>query len=71
MDLYSFITALVGFLALIGTTAGLFIWNRSEGRADNRRLHEILEGIKEESKDFHARLVALETRYFDLWKKDK
>lgn len=71
MDLYSFITALVGFLALIGTTAGLFIWNRSEGRTDNRRIHEVLEAIKEESKEFHARLVALETRYFDLYRKEK
>jgi hypothetical protein len=46
---------------------GLFIWNRAEGRADNRHMDIKLEGqrnlmnaIHDEMKDFHKRLVEID-----------
>jgi hypothetical protein len=48
---------------------GLFIWNRSESRSDNRHLDNKIDAIREltyaihlEVKDFHSRLVAIEER---------
>jgi hypothetical protein len=47
----------------------LFLWNRSESRADIRHMdaklestRELVRAIYEESKDFHARLCAIEER---------
>lgn len=48
---------------------GLFIWNRTESRADSRHTDAQLEAIRglmyamiQESKDFHGRLCAIEER---------
>lgn len=48
---------------------GLFIWNRTESRADMRHMDAKLESsrnlilaIHEEIKDFHGRLCAIEER---------
>lgn len=48
---------------------GLFIWNRTESRADARHTDAKLEAIRalmyeviQESKDFHGRLCAIEER---------
>jgi hypothetical protein len=60
----------------IGSTITLFLWARSEAREDQRELREIIAAdrrdfldlireIKEELKDFHARLYALEKSYFE------
>jgi hypothetical protein len=56
-------------LILLGTIAGLFIWNRSESRADAResradvrRCLDLIEAIDKEIKDFHGRLCAIEER---------
>lgn len=54
---------MVEFLALIATFAGLFFWSRSESRADTRRIEDLLSAIKDEMKDFHGRLCAIEERY--------
>ncbi len=47
----------------------LFLWNRSESRADIRHMdaklestRELVKAIYEESKSFHARLCAIEER---------
>jgi len=47
----------------------LFLWNRSESRADIRHMdsklestRELVRAIYEESKSFHARLCAIEER---------
>jgi len=44
----------------------LFLWNRSESRSDYRHLEASvnaqLNGIREEMKDFHGRLCAIEER---------
>jgi len=51
-------------LALIGSMAALMFWFRSESRADHRQLEASvnaqLMGIREEMKDFHGRLCAIE-----------
>ena len=46
-------------LILLGTIAGLFIWNRSESRDDVRRIENLIEAINKEIKDFHGRLCAM------------
>ena len=50
----------------IGFVTVLFLWNRSESRNDYRhmenRTEAILNAIKEEIKDFHGRLCAIEER---------
>jgi len=47
----------------------LFLWNRSESRADIRHMdvklestRELVRAIYEESKDFHRRLCSIEER---------
>lgn len=45
------------------TMGGLFLWTRSEARTDNRRLEDLISAIKDEIKDFHGRLCALEEKY--------
>ncbi len=51
------------FVIFVGSTIGLFFWNRSESRADIRHMdakleatRELVRAIYDESKDFHARL---------------
>ena len=48
---------------------GLWLWNRVEANADRRETHQILREIKDEQKDFHARLCILEERYLALREK--
>lgn len=52
---------------------GLFLWNRTESRTDNRHMdakldatRELVRAIHNESKDFHAKLLVLEERYLQL-----
>jgi len=46
---------------------GLFLWTRSESRADCRRIEDLISAIKDEIKDFHGRLCGIEG---NLKKKD-
>lgn len=57
------------FVIFIGSTVGLFFWNRSESRADYRHMdaklestRELVRAIYDESKDFHNRLCKIEER---------
>ncbi len=57
------------FAIFMVSTLGLFFWNRSESRADIRHMdakleatRELVRAIYDESKDFHARLCAIEER---------
>ena len=57
------------FLTSIGAMISLFVWNRTESRADIRHMDNQISAIRElvremhiESKDFHARLIAIEER---------
>lgn len=63
----------IQFGIMFVTFVGLFIWNRTESRADMRHMDTKLESnknltiafheaIKEEMKDFHGRLCAIEER---------
>jgi hypothetical protein len=53
-------------LAIILGNAGVFLpiffWLRSEANADRRDIVNILLEMKEEMKDFHGRLCAIEER---------
>jgi hypothetical protein len=56
---------IIMFLGIIG----LFIWNRTEGRADIRHMENRLDAIREltqaihlEMKDFHSRLCNIEEK---------
>ena len=57
------------FIILMITVAGLFIWNRTESRADIRHMDNKLDAIREltsaihlEMKDFHNRLCEIERK---------
>ena len=62
----------MGFLELIVvliTIAGLFIWNRTESRADIRHLDAKIDAIRDlthaihlEIQDFHNRLCSIEEK---------
>jgi uncharacterized membrane protein len=69
MDHTQFIIFILTFVGFILAVVGLFLWNRAEGRADNRHMDAKLEGqrnlmmaIHQEMKDFHGRLCAIEER---------
>ena len=52
--------------ALMGVSITLFLWSRSESKADHRALEswvkDMLASIQAEIKDFHGRLCAIEER---------
>lgn len=50
------------FLIMILTMGGLFFWNRTESNSDRRDMMNILKEMKDEMKDFHGRLCAIEER---------
>ncbi len=64
-------------LTIVASNVGLFLWSRRESKADYRHLQNMIEKISsdirkdmqdfketmhKESKDFHGRLLQLETR---------
>ena len=49
-------------LAMIAANFGMFLWVRGESRADNRQVIDLISAIKDEMKDFHGRLCAIEER---------
>lgn len=62
-------TVLGVFIANASLVIPLFLWNRSESRADMRHMdaklestRELVRAIYDESKDFHNRLIAIEER---------
>ncbi len=65
-DLTSILALVLGNAAFI---IPLFLWNRSESRADIRHMdaklestRELVRAIYDEMKDFHNRLCAIEER---------
>lgn len=52
----------IQFIIFIGSTIGLFFWNRAESRSDMRHMLSIIDGIQKEIKDFHGRLCSIEER---------
>lgn len=56
MEWTQFIIMFLGML-------GLFAWNRAEARNDARQAQSIISAIKDEIKDFHGRLCALEEKH--------
>ncbi len=50
------------FLILLVTIAGLFFWSRTESREDSRRIEGVVDAIRQDIKDFHGRLCAIESR---------
>ena len=50
------------FFILMLTITGLFFWCRSESRKDSRRIECLVDTIRQDIKDFHGRLCALEEK---------
>jgi len=63
MDWIQFTIFILGNMVF---TLTLWLWNRAESRTDNRKIHELIEGMKTDVKDFHGRLCALEEKYFHM-----
>jgi len=63
----------VQFILFGVATLGMFFWNRTESRTDNRQLEALLREMKDEMKDFHGRMCTLEERYLQIisGRKDK
>jgi len=70
-DICTFVTVFIGFIALIGSNIGLFLWSRSESQNDSRRVESLINAIQTEMKDFHGRLCSLESRWHRLADKNK
>ncbi len=53
-------------LTIVASNIALFLWARTESRADHRALEtwtkDMLGAIHQEMKDFHGRLCAIEER---------
>lgn len=65
-DCLSWIIPVVTILGMFIANAALFLpmffWNRSEANADRRDMMKMLQEMKDEMKDFHGRLCAIEER---------
>ena len=63
MEWYHVLATVAGNFAVI---LPLWLWNRSESRSDYRHMESwvkaSLDGIREEMKDFHGRLCAIEEK---------
>ena len=59
MDWIQFATFMIGNIAF---TLTLWLWNRSESRSDTRQIIDLITAIKDEIKDFHARLCVIEEK---------
>jgi hypothetical protein len=63
MEWYHVLATVAGNFAVI---LPLWLWNRAESRSDHRHLENwvkaSIDAIKEEMKDFHGRLCAIEER---------
>jgi len=63
MDWTQFTTFMISNMAF---TLTLWLWNRSESRKDQRLFEHVINsqllGIREEMKDFHGRLCAIEEK---------
>ena len=51
----------VQVLTIVFANLGMFLWSRSESRADHRMAIELIQAIKDEVKDFHGRLCTIES----------
>jgi hypothetical protein len=49
-------------LSLFAANAGLIFWFRAESRSDTRMMLGVINSIKDEMKDFHGRLCAIEEK---------
>jgi hypothetical protein len=54
------------FIIFCAGIFGLFFWNRSESRSDMRMMLGMIDEMKKETKEFHAKLCVLEERYLQI-----
>lgn len=52
----------VQVLTIIAANIGMFWWLRSETNNDRRELHQMWREMKNETKDFHGRLLLIEEK---------
>jgi len=62
MDWTQITTLLIGFLGFIVANFGMFLWSRSEAKASELIMLNLIIAIKDEIKDFHGRLCAIEEK---------
>jgi hypothetical protein len=60
MDQTTLISMAVFIFTNIGTIISMFLWLRSEANADRRESLDMIEAIRQDIKDFHGRLCAIE-----------
>lgn len=60
MDWAQVLTVVGSVIAIIGSNIAMILWARSEASSDHRLMLGIIDGIRQEMKDFHGRLCAIE-----------
>jgi hypothetical protein len=53
----------IQFTIFIGSTIGLFFWNRSEFRSDMPQMMSLINEVKQEIKDLHGKLERLDAEF--------
>ena len=62
-QVYTIIGAnLIMIMSMLGLTITLSLWARKEANGDRKQALELMREMKDEMKDFHGRLVALEVK---------
>lgn len=59
MDWTTILGVIVGNLSIC---VPLFFWNRSEANADRREMMNLIQAMKDDMRDFHGRLCAIEEK---------
>ena len=63
MEYLGIIIALIGSaFTIVGAMIAMMLWVRSEANTDRRGMQATVDAIKDEMKDFHSRLIAIEER---------
>jgi predicted aminopeptidase len=73
MDWTQVLAIILGNFAMLGANLGIFFWLRAEANADRRQIQQesaadrrdflsLIREIKDELKDFHARLCVIEEK---------
>jgi hypothetical protein len=63
MECLGLIIALLGSaFTIVGAMIAMMLWVRSEANADRRGMQNTVDAIRDEMKDFHARLLVIEER---------
>lgn len=62
MDTTQIFTIALTLILVVGSNITMFLWSRSESRADQAEIRDLVRAIQQDVRDFHGRLCAIEER---------